>query len=70
MLGEQELAVGVDVEDAAGAADQLDVGLELFLDRVLQTGGSGEVVSSTTVFDGDLHRVLLMDRAEKGRTGG
>jgi hypothetical protein len=55
VLREDQLAVEDDVEDAAVAANQLgdDAGLPFDLGR--QTGGPGEIVSTSAVGEGDLH---------------
>lgn len=53
------LAVGVNVVDTAGAFDQLGLDSDFLLDERRQTGSAGKVVSSTAVFDGDMHRFLL-----------
>jgi hypothetical protein len=47
--------VHVDVEDSAGAFDELGAYLKLLLDRIRQTGGRGKVVSLRAVLDGDVH---------------
>ena len=54
-LGEDELAVGDDVELAPGADDQLRVDAERLRDRGRQTGGLRKVVSNLAVADRDLH---------------
>ena len=61
LLGEDELAVQLDVEDAAAALDQRGAGPELLLQLVRQTGGAGQIVSSHAILDGDVfgHRRLL-----------
>jgi hypothetical protein len=53
LLREQQLAVELDLEDAAPPLDQLGPGPEPLLDRVRQTGGAREVVSGDAVLDGD-----------------
>jgi len=50
-----ELAVRLDVENAAGPFDEIGLDAELFLDSGRQTGGLGEVASDAAVGDGDLH---------------
>jgi hypothetical protein len=55
VLGEDDLAVDADVEDAAIAAGQLRVDAQLALDRGRQTGGPWEVVSARAVGDRQLH---------------
>lgn len=51
-----DLAINLDIEDAAAALDQLSGGAGLFLDCVRQTGGLRGVVSLHAVSDTDLHR--------------
>ena len=51
--------VGLDGEDAPGAFPQLGVDAVLALDRGLQTGGLGEIVSLAAVRDPDVHPILL-----------
>jgi hypothetical protein len=60
LLREDQLAVDRDLEDAAGAGDQLGTDLRLPLDRIRQTGGARLVVSNHAVFDRYLHRVSLL----------
>jgi hypothetical protein len=51
-----EIPVHVDLEDAASAGDQLDLGGgDLRLDEGGQTGRPRLVVSSRAVFDRDVH---------------
>jgi len=61
LLREDELAVQLDVEDAAGALDQRGASPEPLLQLVRQTGGAGQIVSSHAILDGDVfgHRRLL-----------
>jgi hypothetical protein len=61
LLREDELAVQLDVEDAAAALDQRGAGPEPLLQLVRQTGGAGQIVSSHAILDGDVfgHRRLL-----------
>jgi len=54
-LGEDELAVGDDVELTAGARDDVGVDAERLLDRGRQTGGLRQVVSNLAVADRHLH---------------
>ena len=58
VLAEDEVAVETDVEDAATALDQLGLNAVLLLDHLRQTGGFGQVVSFSAVFDGHFHVVL------------
>ena len=59
MLGEDQLTVGHDVEDAVVALDELCLDSQLPGERGLQTGGPREVVSTNAVGDRDLHGTLL-----------
>jgi hypothetical protein len=65
-LGEDALAVHIDVEDAARGADHLDLDAgKLLLQLSRQTGGSGLVVSDDAVFDPDVHgRLAVMVHGE------
>jgi hypothetical protein len=54
-LAEDLLSIHHDVEDAAGAFDELGLGPGLLLNDFRQTGGLGVVVSLSAVRDGDLH---------------
>jgi 4-hydroxybutyrate CoA-transferase len=51
------LVVGLDGEDAPDAFAQLGLDTVLALDRGLQTGGLGEIVSLAAVRDPDVHRI-------------
>lgn len=44
-----------DIENAAAALDQLDLGAELFLECGLQPGGTRKIVSADAVCNGDFH---------------
>jgi hypothetical protein len=69
LLGEHQLAVHGDLEDAAGRRDQPDFGVGYLLFQLSrQTGGSRLVVSDDAVFDDDAHAGLLVDPG--GRTVG
>ena len=57
-LGVNQFAVGLDVEDTAGAFDQFRFDIQLFLERIRQTGGLGVIVSHHAVFDADVHGIL------------
>jgi hypothetical protein len=57
VLGVDQIAVHGHVEDAAVAALQVSGDAELALDRGLQTGGLGRVVSFQAIRDLDLHRL-------------
>lgn len=50
-LGEDRLAIEMDLEDTIAALDELGLEPETFLDAVRQTGGTGTVVSNPAVFD-------------------
>jgi hypothetical protein len=56
-----DLAVDGDREDAAVPLFEAGGDAELLLDRGLQTGGLGEVVSLPAVGDEDVHPLLLID---------
>jgi hypothetical protein len=53
LLGEDEVAVHLDVEDAAPALEQVRPDAEPLFQLVRQTGGTGLVISSYAVLDGD-----------------
>jgi hypothetical protein len=55
LLGEYELAVRRDVEDAARSPDELGLDPERLPDLGRQTDGARQVVSGNAVGDGDLH---------------
>jgi hypothetical protein len=65
VLAIDQLAVGLHVEDAAGALDQAGFEAQPLLERGRQTGGLGLVVSLTAIRDGDVHVAL---RANSTRT--
>jgi hypothetical protein len=59
-LGEHEVAVHGDLEDAAGGRNQPDLGVGyVLLQLSRQTGGSRLVVSDDAVFDDHAHARLL-----------
>jgi hypothetical protein len=63
LLGEHQLAVHGDLEDAAGGRDQPDFGVGMVLFQLSrQTGGSRLVVSDDAVFDDHAHARLLMSQ--------
>jgi len=51
-------AVGDDFENSPGARDETGFDAQFLLDFIRQTGGGRLVVSSASVFDGDLHGYL------------
>ncbi len=57
LLAVDQLAVDLDIEDAAAALDQLAFDAELALDRIRQTGGLGLVVSFHAVLNRNVHFV-------------
>jgi hypothetical protein len=59
LLGEDQLVVERDLEDAATGGDQLALDTEFGLQLGRQTGGARLVVSLLAVFDLDAHRALL-----------
>jgi hypothetical protein len=72
-LGEHQLAVHLDVEDAGGSLDELGLDAELLLDLCRQTGGARKVVSDGAVLDRDErgHTLLLSGPIiGQGRTAG
>jgi hypothetical protein len=54
LLGEEQVIVHGDLEDATTAADELGGDAELLLDLSRQTGGAGIVASTGAVLDGDV----------------
>jgi hypothetical protein len=65
VLGKDERAVHLDVEDAAAAADQLGRDAEFTLEIGCQPGSPRLVVSSAAEFDGNAHGAL---RSPPGNT--
>jgi hypothetical protein len=65
LLREDELAIQLDVEDAAGALDQRGADAEPPLQLVRQTGGAGQVISGHAVLDGNVfgHIRVLLDQS-------
>jgi hypothetical protein len=57
MPGEDELAIGRDIEDAVRAFGELGLDSNRLLDLGRQTDGTGQVVSGNAVSDGDFHGV-------------
>jgi len=51
-----------DIENAAAALDQFDLGTELFLECDLQPGGTRKIVSADAVCNGDFHADSFMTR--------
>jgi hypothetical protein len=62
VLGEDQPAVGDDVEDAAIALQELRLDAERLPDVGRQTGGPWQIVSAYAVLDGDLHRMPAWTR--------
>ena len=52
-LGENRLAIEMNLEDTTTAFDELRLDTETFLDAVRQTGGAGVVVSNPAIFNRD-----------------
>jgi hypothetical protein len=69
MLGEDQRAVHLDVEDAAAPADQLGLGTESALKVGRQPGGPRMIVSRHAVLDGDAHAPLRFALNNTGRPG-
>jgi hypothetical protein len=59
-LGEDQLVVGGDLENASAAPDQLGLQTELAFNLRRQTGGARVVVSHRAVFDAHLFHVGLL----------
>jgi hypothetical protein len=59
LLGEGQLAVDRDLEDAAAALHELNLGAIPLDQPGLRTEGLGLVVSSRAIFDADLHAICL-----------
>jgi hypothetical protein len=59
VLAVDSLAIDVDIEHAAAAADEFRLDVEFILDSGRQTGGLGQVVSLYAVRNADSHRNLL-----------
>jgi hypothetical protein len=57
MFAVDQVAVGLDIEDAAAALDQFALDAELVLDCFRQTDGLWRVVSLNAVFDRNVHIV-------------
>jgi len=64
-LGEDQLAVDGNLEDAAAPGDELAVSLERLLQLGRQTDGAGLVISLTAVFDLDPHRHSTLHTVER-----
>lgn len=59
ILGEDQLAVELHIENSVTSFDQIGFDLEFLLDSFRQTGGMGQIVSLHAVLDADLHMVNL-----------
>jgi hypothetical protein len=66
VLGEDLLSVDDDVEDPATAGNQLRLDSERLLQRGRQTGGRGQVVSTSAVGDDDVHEVFPIRSRTRG----
>ena len=60
VFGIHLFSVRHDIENAAAALDQLDLGTELFLECGLQPGGTRKIVSADAVCNGDFHADSFM----------
>lgn len=58
MFRENNLTIGCNVKDPITAFDKFRFTLNRFCDLRCQTGGFREVLSTTTVGDGDIHHGL------------
>jgi hypothetical protein len=56
LLREHQVAIHLDVEDAARSLDQVRTDAEPLLQLVRQTGGTGQVASRHAVLDADVFR--------------
>jgi hypothetical protein len=57
VLGKDQLAINLDVEDAPAAGNQLCLNAKGFSQLVRQTGGFGVIVSNCTIGNLDVHSV-------------
>jgi hypothetical protein len=64
MFGVNLFAVYADSEYPAGTGYEFNLDTKFLFQFVLQTGGSGLVVSRCAVFNGDFHRFLLVVKKE------
>lgn len=74
VFAEDQLTIDDDVKDPAGAFDELGFDAKLVFDCLRQTGGLGQVISHTAVFDADLHavdsgRIILRSHCDPSRGG-
>ncbi len=67
MFAVDQVAVGLDIEDAAAALDQFALDAELVLDCFRQTDGLWRVVSLNAVFDRNVH-VMSFPQSRHCRT--
>jgi len=59
VLGENSHPIAENIEDATATLDKLDIDVLLCRQLSLQTGGSGQVISTYAVGDTDPHAVHL-----------
>ena len=69
VLGEDQLSIDDDVEDASRSLQELRLDSEFILDLGRQTGGAGQVVSPYAVADLDLHGGSPVSRLHGSRAG-
>jgi hypothetical protein len=62
MFGKDLFAVRADSEHTAGTGNEFNLGVAFLYQFSLQTGGSGLIVSGCAVFNGYLHRLLLVGK--------
>ena len=62
LLGIDQIAIGFDLKDAAHRFDQVRVFLQLAINFLRQTDGTGEIPSTPAVFNGDLHCLVSLKR--------
>ena len=59
-LRKDQLVTELDLENTVLSLDEVGFNTELLLDFVRQTGGSGQIVSNYTIFNGQLGHLRLL----------
>ena len=62
LFGIDQIAIGFDLKDAPHRFDQVGVFLQLSINFLRQTDGTGEIPSTAAVFNGDFHRMVSLKR--------
>lgn len=62
LLGIDQIAIGLDLKDASHGFDQVRVFLQLSIDFLRQTDGTGEISSTAAVFNSDFHFLVSSKR--------